>query len=73
MLLVTQAFHLPRALFICESLGLKAVGVASDLRPYRRSSQTIWAARELVATAAAVWDVYISRPLPVLGDPEPIE
>lgn len=73
VLLVTQAFHLPRALFICESLGLKAVGVASDLRPYRRSSQTIWAARELVATAAAVWDVYISRPLPVLGDPEPIE
>jgi SanA protein len=73
VILVTQAFHLPRALYLCESLGLHAIGVASDLRVYRRSSQTIWAARELFATAAAVWDVVVARPLPVLGEPEPIE
>lgn len=73
VILVTQAFHLPRALFLCEAFGLHAVGVAADLRPYRRSSQLIWSAREFVATAAAWWDVYIGRPLPVLGDAEPIE
>ncbi len=73
VILVTQAFHLPRALFLCESLGLNAVGVAADLRDYRRSSQAVWAARELVATAGAVWDVLVARPLPVLGDPEPIQ
>ena len=73
VILVTQAFHLPRALFLCEAFGLHAVGVSADLRPYRRSSQIMWTAREFVATAAAWWDVYISRPLPVLGDAEPIE
>lgn len=73
VILVTQAFHLPRALFLCESLGLHAIGVASDLRAYRRSSQTIWAARELFATAAAVWDVVVSRAPCRCWEAKPIE
>lgn len=72
VVLVTQTFHLPRALFLCDQLGLNAVGVSADLRVYRRSSQLIWGAREVVATAAAWWDVYVRQPLPVLGEPEPI-
>jgi SanA protein len=72
-LLVTQSFHLPRALFICEALGLSATGVSADQRTYRRSSLVIWNAREVVATAAAWWDVNIARPLPVLGEPLPIQ
>lgn len=71
-ILVTQSFHLPRAVYTCNHLGLDSVGVAADLRRYRRSSQLIWNGRELVATAAALWDVHVTRPLPVLGDPEPI-
>jgi vancomycin permeability regulator SanA len=31
-----------------------------------------WDLRELVATVAALWDVNIGHPVPVLGDPEPI-
>jgi vancomycin permeability regulator SanA len=31
-----------------------------------------WNMRELLATVAALWDVNISHPIPVLGDPEPI-
>jgi len=31
-LLVTQRFHLPRALFTCNFLGIKGVGVIADLR-----------------------------------------
>ncbi len=34
-IVVTQAFHLPRALFTCRWLGLDAVGVVADLRPCR--------------------------------------
>ena len=37
-ILVTQGFHLPRALYTCNSLGLKAVGVASDRGEYRPES-----------------------------------
>lgn len=70
--LVTQAFHLPRALYTCNKLGVLAVGVPADLRVYRRSSQLIWNLRETLATLAAVWDVNVTHPLPVLGDKEPI-
>lgn len=68
--LVTQRFHLPRALFLCNSLGLPAVGVEADRRIYRRSSIAFWNLRELPATLAAVWDVYIARPLPNLSTTE---
>jgi SanA protein len=71
-ILVTQDFHLPRALYLCSRLGVDGIGVNADLRDYRRSSVLYWNLRELVATAAALWDVNVSRPVPVLGDPEPI-
>jgi len=71
-ILVTQAFHLPRALYLCNQLGVDSVGVEADLRVYRKSSVLYWNIRELLATVAALWDVNISHPVPVLGDPEPI-
>jgi SanA protein len=71
-ILVTQAFHLPRALYTCNMLDVPAVGVPADLRQYRRVSQTFWNLRESAATAVALWQVHISRPQPILGNPEPI-
>ena len=71
-ILVTQTFHLPRALYTCNMLGVSAIGVPADLRQYRRVSQAFWNLRESVATAVALWQVYVSRPQPVLGNPEPI-
>ncbi|MBR2848355.1 MAG: YdcF family protein [Clostridia bacterium] len=35
VVIVTQGYHLPRALYIANQLGLEAVGVSADLRPYR--------------------------------------
>jgi SanA protein len=72
VILVTQAFHLPRALYLCNQLGVQAVGVEADQRVYRKSSMLFWNMRELLATVNALWEVHISHPLPVLGDPEPI-
>lgn len=71
-ILVTQDFHLPRALFLCNTLGVQAVGVSADMRTYRQRSQFYWNLREVPATVVAVWDVYVTRPLPILGKPEPI-
>ena len=71
-LLVTQRFHLPRALFTCNFLGIKGYGVIADLRPYNTRSMDYWNVREVGATVVALWEVWISRPLPVLGNPEPI-
>jgi SanA protein len=71
-ILVTQAFHLPRAIYECSRLGVDSVGVNADLRVYSKSSVLYWNARELFATVAALWDLNISHPVPVLGNPEPI-
>jgi len=71
-ILVTQAFHMPRALYLCNRLGVDAIGVESDLRTYSKFSLLSWNARELFATTAAIWDVNIGHPVPVLGDPLPI-
>jgi SanA protein len=71
-LLVTQRFHLPRALFLCNALGLEASGVEANNLNYRKSSLFIWNFREALATAAAFFDLYVDKPIPVLGMPEPI-
>jgi SanA protein len=71
-LLITQSFHLPRAIYTCNRLGLPAEGVPSDLRAYRQRSLLYWNLREVAATVVALWEVNISHPLPVLGNPEPI-
>ena len=67
-LLVTQRFHLPRALFTCRGLGIAALGVSADRRVYW--SNTYYRFRDAFATLRAWWDVKIARPLPVLGPPE---
>lgn len=71
-ILVTQSYHLPRAIFICKELGLDSVGVAADRRQYLPSSLLFWHLREIPASAAAILDVWLFKPLPVLGETEPI-
>jgi SanA protein len=72
VLLVTQGYHLPRALFLCKALGLKASGVEANNHHYWPPLLLIWNVREQLATFGAFLDVYVSRPLPVLGNPERI-
>jgi len=71
-ILVTQSFHLPRALYTCNQLGLDSIGVDANRQPYRKLSMLYWNVRELLATSAALWDVHVAHPVPMLGDPEPI-
>lgn len=70
--LITQSFHITRALYTCNNLGVSSNGVPSDVRRYGRRSYTYWTIREIPATSVAMWEVWVSRPLPVLGKPEPI-
>jgi SanA protein len=70
-ILVTQPFHLARALFLCNALGLDGAGVEANNRVYLKRSLLYWNLRELPATVTAFADV-LTRPLPVLGKPEPI-
>ncbi len=70
-ILVTQDYHVDRALFTCNGVGLDAVGVIADRRSYIKGRQ-YWL-REIPAMALAWWDVTIAHPVPVLGEPIPIE
>lgn len=71
-ILVTQSFHLPRALYLCNHIGPKAVGVSADTRVYTRLTMLFLNIRENFAILTSYWDVWVGKPLPVLGKKEPI-
>ena len=64
-ILVTQRFHLPRALFTCRNLGVDGVGFSADRRVYWSTTTTGYATPS--PPCAPGWDVKMLRPLPVLG------
>jgi SanA protein len=65
-ILVTQRFHLPRAIFTCRNLGVEAVGVSADRRAY--TAGDYYRLRDTVATLRAFADVKLLRPTPILGE-----
>ncbi|HSH57177.1 MAG TPA: ElyC/SanA/YdcF family protein [Halomonas sp.] len=70
-LLITQAWHLPRALFIAGSVGIEAHGCAVEERVVK--GQWRLAAREWVARLATLGDLYLWERKPYfLGPPEPL-
>jgi len=70
IVIVTQKYHLYRALYIARAMGVEAYGVDSDLQPY--SAQAYFSAREILAQSKDFFKV-LFRPEPTyLGDPIPI-
>jgi SanA protein len=59
-ILISQRFHLPRALGICEALAINAVGVSADLHDYGPFTKILWQMREIPATFTAIWDCYFA-------------
>lgn len=59
IIVVTQRFHLPRALFLAEHAGFRATGLAADRREYAAIFD--FKKRELLASSKAVWDVLFGR------------
>jgi len=59
-ILVTQDYHLPRAIMICSALGIESQGASGSLRPYRFSERFV--AREILAILMAYVDIYIWSP-----------
>jgi SanA protein len=65
VIVVTQAFHLPRAAYLAQAEGMRAQGVAADLRPYAGS--TWFSAREVISRTRAVLDGTVGRTPKHLG------
>jgi vancomycin permeability regulator SanA len=58
-ILITQEFHLPRALYLCNSLGVESVGFAADRGAY--TDQRLIQIRENFAIIKGFLDVNILR------------
>ena len=72
VIVVTQRFHLPRALYIARGLGIDASGAPCDRRRYVARHWN--AAREVLARVKAFKDVALVRPFPrFLGPAIPID
>ena len=65
-ILVSQKYHLPRAIWTCERLGVKSVGVSASLQSYVK--ETSFVLREIPAILRAWWDVYVLPPEHVEGE-----
>jgi vancomycin permeability regulator SanA len=61
-LLVSQRFHLPRALALCDSMGIQADGVAADRSFYGARARRWWALREYPASLVALIETWFARP-----------
>lgn len=72
-ILVTQKFHLPRAIFTCRALGMDVQGVIADRRTYSERSLRWSESREVAALVVALADVVRRNPAPIMGDPIPIQ
>jgi len=72
VIIVTQEYHLPRAIFIARALGLEAYGVPSDLHQYG-SAMSAYLVREKLARNKDFWLSEIIRPQPTfLGEAIPL-
>ena len=73
VVIVTQEYHLHRALYIANQLGLEAYGVPSDPRQYvgalYREVREIWARnKDVVQCIFKPKPTYLGEVIPIFGD-----
>lgn len=73
MIIVTNQYHLYRALYIAEKLGIKAVGVSGDLRTYfgqtgRDAREVLARCKDFVKCITKPEPTFLGEAIPVSGD-----
>ena len=73
MIIVSQRYHLYRALYIAEKLGIEAYGVAADGddwggRTYRETREKLARAKDSVKTVFKPKPVFLGEQIPITGD-----
>ncbi|MEG4072141.1 ElyC/SanA/YdcF family protein [Microcoleus sp. Pol14C2] len=68
--LVTQNFHLARAVYTCRQLGVEAIGLGTpDWGKFRPKGMIRYTFREFFAVLKALWEVRVTRPEPTFLGP----
>ncbi|MDR2143767.1 MAG: YdcF family protein [Treponema sp.] len=75
LVIVTQEFHINRAVYIARALGLDAVGFAVNQDRFGARSLRFWKSREYLARIKAFFSVlfktkprYLGKKIPITGD-----
>lgn len=73
IVIVTQEYHLYRALYIAEKMDIEAYGISADYRSYwgqgKREIREIMArCKDMLATAFNVSPTYVGEPISIHGD-----
>jgi vancomycin permeability regulator SanA len=76
LIISTQDFHLPRAVYIARKLGIEAWGISADKHTY--GNEQFYEMREALARAKAWLDVstqakpkFLGEAIPITGDSQP--
>ncbi len=68
--LITQKYHLPRAVYTCNNLGIDSVGLGTpDWGKFRNDSMRFYTQREILAVIKAILELHIIRPKPTFLGP----
>lgn len=70
-ILVTQDYHQPRALYLCNSLGIDSIGITANRRTYDR--EDYYQLREFFSVASAWFEINIMPFDVAKGDNQPIQ
>jgi vancomycin permeability regulator SanA len=63
--IVTQGYHLPRAVYLCRSLGIDADGLSvPDWGKLPTTNMVHYQVREVLADVKAMWDADVTHPSP---------
>lgn len=73
MIIVTQAYHLPRAVYTARSMGIDAYGVASDYRSfggqfYRDCREVLARVKDAFTSVFKPLPTYLGEAIPISGD-----
>lgn len=68
--LITQNFHIARAVYTCRELGVEAIGLGTpDWGKFRHKGMIRYSFREFFAVLKALWEVRVTRPEPTFLGP----
>lgn len=65
-ILISQGYHLPRAIWTCEALGIESTGLSATLQPYLK--EIPFKIREVGAIYKAFIDLYLIEPPYIEGE-----
>lgn len=71
VVMVSQEFHLYRAIYLCQNMGIDAVGVTANRRKYL--GENYWTVREFFSVFSAWFEINFIPFEPVRGQKEPIK